>query len=160
MAFYNSLFIVVAAFLIVLLFASNMSKRTRYGSEILGKILGLKTFIREAELDELEMLVHDDPVFFYRILPFAYVLGLSDTWSKKFESLAVPPPEWYSGTNPDFSTVIFMTRMNHMMSVTQTAMTSIPIDIKSGSGGGTFGSGGGGGGFSGGGFGGGGGGGW
>lgn len=159
-AFYNNLFIVVAAFLIVLLFASNMSKRTRYGSEILGKILGLKTFIREAELDELEMLVHDDPVFFYRILPFAYVLGLSDTWSKKFESLAVPPPEWYSGTNPDFSTVIFMTRMNHMMSVTQTAMTSIPIDIKSGSGGGTFGSGGGGGGFSGGGFGGGGGGGW
>lgn len=151
------LLVALVSFIIILILAINMTKRTRYGTDIYGKILGLRTFIKEAELDELEMLVHDDPQFFYRILPFAYVLDLSDTWSKKFESLAVPAPEWYSGST-DFSTVIFMNQMNRMMYVTSSAMTSVPAP-KGGSGGGSFG-GGGGGGFSGGGFGGGGGGGW
>lgn len=153
------LFVAIGCFLLILLLAINMTKRTPYGTEIYGKILGLRTFIKEAELDELEMLVHDDPKFFYRVLPFAYVLGLSDTWSKKFETLAVPAPEWYSGTSPNFSTILFMNQMNRMMYVTSTAMTSVPAPKGGGGGGGSFG-GGGGGGFSGGGFGGGGGGGW
>lgn len=135
---------------------SVMDKRTSQGVEYLGKILGLKTFITLAEKDKLEMLVAQDPEYFYKVLPYAYVLNVSDVWSKKFESIAMPAPSWYVGPNY-MNSYLFMHTLNHTMSHLSTAMTSAPV--KSGSGGGSFG-GGGGGGFSGGGFGGGGGGGW
>ena len=50
------------------------------------------------EKDKLEMLVNDNPNYFFDILPYAYVLGVSDIWSKKFESIAIAPPTWYVGT--------------------------------------------------------------
>ncbi len=139
-----------------------MSKRTPYGTKQYGKVLGLKKFIEEAEIEELEMLVHDDPKYFYDVLPYAYVLGISDTWSKKFESIAIPEPEWYSSTTP-FNPYIFNRNMTYYMNQTTNSMTSRPAPTYSGGkGGGSFGGGfgGGGGGFSGGGFGGGSSGGW
>lgn len=134
-------------------FVCVMDKRTPLGTELLGKLRGLKNFIEVAEKDKLEQLVHEDPTYFYRILPYAYVLNVSDVWSKKFESIAVPQPNWYTGS-VQFNTYLFMRSFNHTLSSMSHVMTSIPQ--KSGSGG--FGSGGGG--FSGGGFGGGGGGHW
>ncbi len=135
---------------------SVMDKRTDLGIEYLGKIMGLKHFIEVAEKDRLEMLVHDDPTYFYKILPYAYVLNVSDVWSKKFESIAIEQPSWYSGPNTHFNTYLFMNSFNRTLTNMNQVMTSVPQ--RSGSGGGGFG--GGGGGFSGGGFGGGGGGSW
>jgi uncharacterized membrane protein len=103
------------------------------------------------------MLVKDDPEYFYKILPYAYVLNVSDVWSKKFESIAIPQPSWYASSTPGyFNSFLFMNSMNHTLGTMNRAMTSAP---RSRGGGGGFG-GGGGGGFSGGGFGGGGGGHW
>lgn len=136
-------------------FVSVMDRRTELGSKYLGHILGLKNFIEAAEKDKLEALIHDDPSYFYRILPYAYVLNISDTWSKKFETIVVEQPDWYVGPSP-LNTYIFMSYLNRNLSSMSRAMTSVPA--KSGRGGGSFG--GGGGGFSGGGFGGGGGGSW
>lgn len=133
-------------------------KRTAVGNKWLGQILGLKKFILEAEKDRLEMLVHDDPSYFYSILPYAYVLGISDTWSKKFESINIQSPDWYVGANGDvFSTIMWMHYFNSTMHTLNSTLPSSITPPKSGSGG--FSSGGGGG-FSGGGFGGGGGGSW
>lgn len=134
-------------------FVSVMDRRTPLGSSYLGKLQGLKNFIEVAEKDKLEQLVHEDPSYFYKILPYAYVLNVSDVWSKKFESIAIEQPSWYVGPT-HLNTWIFMRSLNHTLNSMQTVMTSVPQ--KSGSGG--FGSGGGG--FSGGGFGGGGGGHW
>lgn len=142
--------------LILLGLVSVMDKRTELGINYLGRILGLKHFIEVAEKDRLEMLVHDDPSYFYKILPYAYVLNVSDVWSKKFESIAIEQPSWYSGPNVHFNTFIFMNSFNRTLSNMNQVMNSIPQ--RSGTGGGGFG--GGGGGFSGGGFGGGGGGSW
>ena len=133
-----------------------MDKRTDLGTSYLGKIIGLKHFIEVAEKDRLEMLVHDDPTYFYKILPYAYVLNVSDVWSKKFESIAIEQPSWYAGPNTHFNTFLFMNSFNRTLSSMNQVMTTIPQ--RSGSGGGGFS--GGGGGFSGGGFGGGGGGSW
>jgi len=133
-----------------------MDKRTPLGVEYLGKVLGLKQFIETAEKDRLEMLVKDDPSYFYKLLPYAYVFNVTDVWSKKFESIAIEGPSWYHGGN-NLNTILFMNRFNHTMNTMNRSMTSIPQSR--GSGGGGFG-GGGGGGFSGGGFGGGGGGHW
>lgn len=134
---------------------SVMDRRTPKGIEVLGKIQGLKHFIEVAEKDRLEALVKDDPQYFYRILPYAYVLNVSNVWSKKFESIAIPQASWYVGPHP-LNTYLFMNSLNHTLSSMTQVMSAIP---QRGGTGGTGGFGGGGG-FSGGGFGGGGGGHW
>jgi uncharacterized membrane protein YgcG len=147
---------VMGSYLISLYFITIMDKRTDKGLELYGKVLGLKNFIELAEKSKLEMLVHDDPEYFYKILPYAYVLNVTDTWAKKFESITIQPPQWYVGPGP-FNHFFFVRSLNSSMHRMTSAMTSLP-PAKAGRGGGGFGSGGGG--FSGGGFGGGGGGRW
>lgn len=148
--------LVMGSYLISLYFITLMDKRTDKGLELYGKVLGLKNFIELAEKSKLEMLVHDDPEYFYKILPYAYVLNVTDTWAKKFESITIQPPQWYVGPGP-FNHFFFVRSLNSSMHRMTSAMTSLP-PAKAGRGGGGFGSGGGG--FSGGGFGGGGGGRW
>lgn len=160
-AFDYRFFIALLLFFITVVCAINMSKRTPYGSENLGKILGLKRFIEDAEKERLEFLVHENPTYFYDVLPYAYVLGVSSVWSDKFEGIAMEPPVGYTGDQ--FSPVEYTNNLNRMMYRTTRSLTSSPAPqggSSGGFGGGSFSGGGGGGGFSGGGFGGGGGGGW
>ncbi len=149
---------VAAAFINVL--SIFMRKRTAGGNDILGKLLGFKNFIEVAEKPRLEKLVEENPSYFYDVIPYAYVLGVSDKWAKKFEGIAMRPPEWYYGRRGDvFTPLIFQSALFHSMAVMNTSMVSRPApppSSNSGIGGGGFG----GGGFSGGGFGGGGGGSW
>lgn len=129
-----------------------LKKRTLYGNEILGKILGFKEFLEKAEKEKLEELVFQNPNYFYNILPFTYVLGVSDKWIKKFEDISLKAPDWYSGSS--FTTATFGAFMASTMVSASKAMSSSP----SSSGGSSSGSSGGG--SSGGGSGGGGGGSW
>lgn len=131
-----------------------LPRRTKYGNEILGKLRGFKNFLETVEKDKLETLVTQDPQYFYNILPFTYVLNVSDKWIKKFESIAMQAPDWYVGTSTDFDVWRFSRFMNATMNSTERAMSSSPASSSS-SGGGFSG-----GGFSGGGSGGGGGGSW
>ncbi len=139
-----------------------MRKRTHFGNEILGKIVGFKNFLEFAEKDRIERLVEENPSYFYDVLPYAYVLGVSDKWAKKFEGIAMVPPSWYYGYNYSYTPFIFYSMMFNSMSHMQSAMIAQPVPVNKGGGfGGGIGGGGfGGGGFSGGGFGGGGGGRW
>lgn len=135
---------------------SFMLKRTEYGREIYGRMLGFRKFIELAEKDRLEMLVAEDPHYFFNILPYAYALGVTSVWISKFEHIAMTPPEWIGGTNVNLGTYMYLNALNRSFnSLNDSVIQSIP-EVKSGDGGGSFG-GGGGGGFSGGGFGGGGG---
>jgi len=136
----------ICIFIIVMLFKI-MPKRTVYGNELLGKIKGFKTFLETAEKSKLEALVFQDPSYFYNILPYTYVLGVSDKWIEKFEVIAQSAPDWYEG-----STSFSMTSFGAFMTSTMTTATQ---SMSSGSGSGSSG-----GGSSGGGSGGGGGGSW
>lgn len=136
------------------IFSFFIRKRTDEAVDILGKINGFKNFLETAEKDKLEALVDDDPAYFYNILPYAYVLGVSDKWMKKFESIAVEPPQWYYGYYP-YNYIVFSHFMRDTMYSASNAMVSMPTQSGSG---GSFSSGGGG--FAGGGVGGGGGGSW
>lgn len=132
---------------------SYLPKRTSYGNEMLGKLRGFRNFLITAEKDRLEALVMENPAYFYDILPYTYVLGVSEKWIERFEVISLQEPDWYvSSTN--FSVVTFGSFMNNTMSSAGSAMTSYPSSNSSS---GSFGSGGG---FSGGGSGGGGGGSW
>ena len=142
-----------------------MRKRTKRGSELLGRIMGFKNFLERAEKDRIEKLVEENPSYFYDVLPYAYVLGVTDKWAKNFEGLADSPPDWYQDRYDRggvFSPLVFQATLFHSMHHIGGAMVSRPMPQgggKGGFGGGSFGGGGfgGGGGFSGGGFGGGGG---
>ncbi|MDC7221129.1 MAG: DUF2207 domain-containing protein [Spirochaetales bacterium] len=108
-------------------FASIMSKRTEYGDKILEKVLGFRDFIKEAESDKLEMMFESNPSYFYHILPYAMVLGLSDKWSSHFDSLAVEPPDWYRGNRYDrFNTRDFERDLSRSFGSLSGAMSSSP----------------------------------
>ena len=125
-----------------------LPKRTPYGNEMLGKIKGFKSYLETAEKEKLEAMVLQNPTYFYDILPYTYVLGVSDKWIKKFESITLRAPEWYDSDSP-FDMLSFNTFMNSTMNSARSAMTSSPSSSSSSSSGGGMsggGSGGGGGG--------------
>lgn len=100
-----------------------LPKRTPYGNEILGKIKGFKTFLETAEKDKLEIEVEKNPTYFYDILPYTYVLGVSDKWIKKFESISLQAPTWYDGYD-NFNVSSFGSFMNYTMASARSAMSS------------------------------------
>ena len=67
------------------------------GRMVKGQLLGLKKFIKVAEKKRLETLVEENPSCFYDILPYAYILGVSDKWINKFEDIMKLQPDWYMG---------------------------------------------------------------
>ena len=90
--------------------------RTKYGNEILGEILGFKEFLEKAEKEKLEELVFQDTDYFYNMLPFAYVLEVSDKWIKKFKDISPKVQNRYfedSLTNKNFEA--FMTLVSRAM---------------------------------------------
>ncbi|MEF9893309.1 MAG: DUF2207 domain-containing protein [Anaerorhabdus sp.] len=160
------LLILIFVITALICFISNfMLKRTPKGVRYFGQVLGLKEFIRVAEKDRLDMLVKEDPQYFYHILPYAYALGLSDVWSNHFKDFELEPPTWYVGSNSMMFNYYMIHSMTRHMNVVQNPIPPVKVSSGGGSfpnGGGGFGGGGfgGGGGFSGGGFGGSSGGGW
>lgn len=144
----------------------NFNIRTDEGVDELGDIVGLKNFIEVAEKDRLEMLAKENPQIFYEVMPYAYVLGIYDTWCKKFEDIAIDAPTFYHSTNSAtlFNVLYFNALINStfssIMNTINTAQIAKIAEKASQNtiGGGTGGFGGGG--FSGGGIGGGGGGSW
>ena len=158
----EEVFGILAVILIVLnvfisvLIAVFTNQRTEYGQKILERTIGFKEFLSTAEKDKLEMLLEQDPEYFYNILPYAIALDVTNKWANKFDNLVTQPPSWYTdySTGP-FRTTVLCNNMAHCMHKLQNNMTSSPAS-ESSSGSGSFG----GGGFSGGGSGGGGGGSW
>ncbi len=154
----GSTIISIVCSLAIIPFAVIMDRRTAKGQELYSRLMGFRSFMLRAEKGRLEALVQDNPSYFYDILPYAYVLGVSDKWAKNFDGLAIQPPTWYyTDTMSAFTVMHFANQMNRTASDMNRVMISQPT---SSSGGGSGGFGGGGGGFSGGGFGGGGGGRW
>lgn len=142
--------------LLCLPFIIFMGRKTVYGEQLFARLMGFRNFMMTAEKSRIEMLVHDNPSYFYNVLPYAYALGVTDKWAKRFEGLSIQPPNWYfTNTMTTFTALHFASQMNRAAGTMNSVMISHPSNTGSGSG-----FGGGGGGFSGGGFGGGGGGRW
>ena len=154
----------------VILLASQSLRRSDGHLQRFEKIVGFRDFLEKAERERLEALAGENPQWFYQVLPYAYVLGVSDQFAKRLEGITLAPPDWYQGNwgGEPYGRYrpIYITRSLHSsldrMSYALVTPPSFEASSTSGggrSGGGGF-SGGGGGGFSGGGVGGGGGGSW
>ncbi|MDO5517424.1 MAG: DUF2207 domain-containing protein, partial [Clostridium sp.] len=158
---YYSLSVMLISTVIMSICTVFMKKRTSICIKFMNYLAGFKDFIEKAELDRIRSLAEENPNWFYDVLPYAYVFGLSDIWIKKFEEISIKKPEWYSGYGYDYNYLIFnrmlMSDLNRVESICRTVQPSSnsSSDGSSWGGGGSSG-----GGFSGGGFGGGGGGSW
>ena len=140
-----------------------MERRNQKYARELGQIFGLRNFIEKAELPKLNLLVEEDPSYFYNILPYAYVMGLTDKWIKQFENIAVPPADWYDAEDDLLGRLYWLEMMERIEELrTYTSYASSATSSSTGSsgdsGGTSYSSDGGG--YSGGGYGGGGGGAW
>ncbi|MEO8415538.1 MAG: DUF2207 domain-containing protein [Ginsengibacter sp.] len=143
----------MASGIIIFILGLLMAKKTKKGTELYKKLLGFKEFIRSVEKDRLQEFLKQDQNYFDKVLPYAIVFDIADTWKDKLKGLDIPPPNWYSGNYAgNFSMLMFMNSLDRSMNAMTETFYSAPRS--SGSSGGSFS---GGGGFSGGGFGGGGG---
>jgi uncharacterized membrane protein YgcG len=105
-----------------------ISDRNKYGIKLLGKIRGFKRFLENARKDELEKLVMENPTYFYDILPYTYVLGVSDKWIKKFESINIISPVWYDSSN-NYSETSIGEKIDKAFEKSNNAMSSSTIKI-------------------------------
>ncbi|MDE7107824.1 MAG: DUF2207 domain-containing protein, partial [Clostridiales bacterium] len=133
-----------------------LTRRSDKYTEQLNEVIGFRNFIRDAEKAELEMMLQDDPQYYYNILPYANVLGVSKIWQDKFAGLSIEPPAYYSGRDVSIFDLYVLSRLSNSIG---SSLTYKPPKVSSGSFSGGHSSGGGGGGSFGG-FGGGGGGSW
>ncbi len=143
-----------------------LERHSQQGKDLMGHLLGLRNFILLAEKDRIEALANENPTAFYDILPFAYVLGVSDVYMEKFKDVPIATPDWLISSNNVGAWFVFVSLNRSMARIGTTIAKTMPNSLSrlgkfagnvvrsSGGGGGSFG----GGGFSGGGHGGGGGG--
>ena len=127
-----------------------MQKRTRENAQLMGRIFGFRSFIRDAEYDKIVALSEEDPEYFYHILPYAAVLGLETRWTRHFEKITIPKPDWYRSEAAFVYSPVWCNQM--LRACTTKAVPPVPSGGSSGgysggsSGGGFSGGGGGGGG--------------
>ncbi len=148
----------IAMFVVCFLLGESIGRfnvDTDYRVQMIGRLLGFKEFIKTAEKSRLETLQNDDPEYFYKILPYAMVFGLSSKWAKLFKDIEVKQPDWYHTVTPLYGYDLTSHMADSLFSSSKSAINVVSHDSSSSGGG--FG---GGGGFSGGGGGGGGGGSW
>lgn len=140
----------IALNLISVIVSRYVPRRTDKSHANLEKITSFRNFLNTAEKSRLEQLVLENPKYFYNILPYAYVLGVSDKWVSKFEGIAIEPPDWYVGTSAGAVTAVAVWgSMSRTLNNAASSMTSAPAQSSSSSssgGGGVSGGGSGGGG--------------
>ena len=65
-------------------------RKNNFGEQIIAKIRGFKNYLETAEKNQIEDQVNKNPNYFYDILPYAYVLGVSKAWIDKFQNIPMP----------------------------------------------------------------------
>lgn len=92
--------------------------RSKSYTQTLNQILGFKDFIESVEKDRLETMINENPELYYKVLPYAQVLGVSEVWEDKFESINIAPPQWaVNYSRPDLFDVIIFNRIMRSFNV-------------------------------------------
>jgi len=133
--------------LIGLAFVFLMPEKTHKGMIAKEDLLGLKMYIKTAEIDRIKF--HNAPAKspqkFEELLPYAIIFGLEKEWADEFKDVYKTPPTWYDGNFAAFSVVALT---NDISSFSTAAMGAAASSAASSSGGFSGGGGGGGGGGS------------
>lgn len=87
----------ISLIILIILYGTIKTKNT-YGLELLHEIESFKKCLKNMNKSKIEELLYNDSEYFYEILPYTYVLGISKIWIKKFEEIELKPPKWYEGS--------------------------------------------------------------
>lgn len=113
-------------------------KRTETGDRFMERILGFRDFILYAERDKINMLVNENPGYFFNVLPYAIVFGITDKWAQKFEGITIPQPSWYqkpAGDNRYYDSYMYTSILTETSSLMASYAGNAPGSSSSGSGG-------------------------
>ncbi len=87
-----------------------MERRTVYGRNQRMRLLSLRQFIRNVKSDQLTRYLSEDPYYFEKLLPYAYLFDITDIWGKKFTSIPLQAPVWYFHAKADMQSTIYWMR--------------------------------------------------
>jgi uncharacterized membrane protein len=124
-----------------------LQKKNSKGNSILSELKGFKQFIKIAEINRIKMLLEEDPKYFEKTMSYALAFGLLDKWADKFDTLNLPPPNWYTSNGVGLMNMhTFSQSFSGNIANASSNMVSSPSSSSGGSGGGSSGGGFGGGG--------------
>jgi uncharacterized membrane protein len=132
--------------IVIIGFGYTMSRRSKKGTDLYAKILGFRWFLSVTEKDRLafHQAPERKPEEFYRLLPYAIVLGVEKAWAEQFASFVLPPPAWAEG-NVSLTSVAYVSSLQTFHSAASSTYSDASSSGFSGgsSGGGSGGGGGG-----------------
>ena len=91
---YQVILTVVCA-IITTVCAANLPRDNKTIVRIKGQLLGLQKYIKVARKHQIEQMARINPQQFFDILPYAYILGVTDIWLKKFQHIIESNPEMF-----------------------------------------------------------------
>lgn len=109
-------FVGLISFAVILFIRIYMSKRTKFGTEILGEIEGFSECLENISNEELEKKIKENLLYYYEMLPYTYVLGISKKWIEKSKEICIQKPEWYESEN-DINLEVFNHFIESTMSI-------------------------------------------
>ncbi len=86
---------IVAACLVLYVFEPRIDIRTDGNLMLYGRLDAFKTFLLQAELAELELLVEENPSYYFDILPYCYIFRITEKVKPKFDRIRMDGPAWY-----------------------------------------------------------------
>ena len=137
---------------LIVVFNELMTIRTPKGNEVLAEAEGLAMYMGTAEKRRLEMFnpPEETPEVFEALLPYAFALGVAETWANRFEDKLKEQqyqPTWYTGANlASFYTGSGIASVTSAVSSSIASAAVAPGSSSGSGGGGSSGGGGGGGG--------------
>ncbi len=77
-----------------------IGERSEESQSLYGRMLGFRRFILSAELPRMEALAEENASYFYDILPYCMIMGISDKLDKRMEVMQLAAPDWSEGFSP------------------------------------------------------------
>lgn len=88
---------VLSSAITISLLVDRIDIRTEKDLKIYGEIMGFKRFLLDAEKDRIDTLVEENPNYYYDILPYCYILKITEKLKAKFDHISLDGPSWYLG---------------------------------------------------------------
>lgn len=135
---------------LLLIFGYLMSRRTEEGMRMYEHLLGFKDFLSVTDRERFDFhnAPEKKPETFMEYLSYAVAFGVEKKWSKQFEGMTIPAPDWYSSNmGGSFTPIVFAGSMSSFSNSIGSSMSSSAgggSGISGGGAGGGFGGGGGG----------------